>query len=326
MEFASIRNIEVPVSRIGLGTWSISGWMWGGCDQATSIKTIRAALDNGINLIDTAPVYGFGLSEKLVGQALAEHGSRDQVVVATKTGLAWGSNGVRRDSSPARLRAEVDDSLRRLQVEYIDLYQVHWPDATVPIEATAEALAELQEAGKIRALGVSNYSVEQMDRFRAVVPLDTIQPPFNLFEQDAGKTVVPHAQELGISKLAYGALCRGLLSGRMSGETPFAGDDLRRNDIKFKSPLYAQYLDAVSRLDALAHQRFGKRVLHLALRWILDNGVEIALLGARRPEHIQPVADVMGWGIDVDVNQEIATILGETIVNPCGSEFLAPPG
>ena len=326
MEFASIGSIGLPVSRVGLGTWSISGWMWGGCDQATSIKTMRAALDTGINLIDTAPVYGFGLSEELVGQALAEHGKRDQVVVATKTGMRWGPGGLRRDSSPGRLRAEVEDSLRRLRVEYIDLYQVHWPDATVPIETTAEALAELKEAGKIRALGVSNYSVEQMDRFRTVAPLDTIQPPFNLFEQDVGNTVIPHAQELGISVLAYGALCRGLLSGRMSVETTFAGDDLRRNDPKFKSPAYAQYLDAVSRLDALAHQRFGKRVFHLALRWILDNGVEIALLGARRPEQIQPISDVMGWSIDAETNQEIATIVEEAIESPCGSEFLAPPG
>jgi len=162
MEQKLIRGVGVASSRIGLGTWSIGGWMWGGSDDAEAVKTIRTALDLGITLIDTAPAYGFGRSEELVGQAIAEQGGRERVLIATKVGLGWHAGAVYRDASAVRIRTEIEDSLRRLRTSYIDIYQVHWPDPLVPVEETAAQLARLFERGTIRAIGVSNFSPEQM--------------------------------------------------------------------------------------------------------------------------------------------------------------------
>ena len=242
VETMRIEGIPAPVSRIGLGTWAIGGWMWGGADDAASVATLRGAIERGINLIDTAPVYGFGHAEEMVGQAL--QGIRDQAVIATKAGLEWAGEGVRRNSSPARIRREVEDSLRRLRTDRIDLYQIHWPDPQVPIEDTARTLQDLQREGKILAVGVSNYSPEQMDQFRAVLPLASVQPPYNLFERAIEADVLPYAREHKLAVLAYGALCRGLLSGRMTVDTTFGSDDLRSNDPKFRRPRFDQYVRA----------------------------------------------------------------------------------
>jgi aryl-alcohol dehydrogenase-like predicted oxidoreductase len=312
-------------SRIGLGTWSIGGWMWGGSDDAEAIKTIRTALDLGITLIDTAPVYGFGKSEELVGRAIAEHGRRDRVLIATKAGLGWHAGAVYRDASAERIRVEIEDSLRRLRTSYLDIYQVHWPDPRVPVEETAAALRPLFERGTIRAIGVSNFSPEQMESFRTVAPLHVVQPPYNLFERAIERDVLPYAEAHGLTVLAYGALCRGLLSGRMRRGTRFAGDDLRQVDPKFQPRRYEQYLDAVAALDRLAHERYRKNVLALAVRWILDHGPTIALWGARRPDQLSPIGDVFGWSLDEDTRATIDRILAETITDPVGPEFMAPP-
>jgi aryl-alcohol dehydrogenase-like predicted oxidoreductase len=176
-EFVEVPATRLKVSRVALGTWAMGGWMWGGTDQRESIATIRAALRQGINLIDTAPAYGFGVSEEIVGEAL--EGVRTQAVIATKTGLEWRDGKVYRNATRERITQEVDDSLRRLRTDYIDIYQVHWPDPKVPVEETAEAMRSLYEAGKIRAIGVSNFSVAEMERFRHVAPLHVLQPPYN---------------------------------------------------------------------------------------------------------------------------------------------------
>src|SRR5882724_5595140 len=165
MEYTVISGTEMNVSRIAQGTWAIGGWMWGGTDERESIRTIHAALDMGINLIDTAPVYGFGVSEEIVGKALAEAGLRSQAIVATKAGLEWHDGRIYRNASRVRIMREIDASLRRLRTDYIDIYQVHWPDPLVPVEETAGAMLKLYEQGKIRAIGVSNFSVAQMERF-----------------------------------------------------------------------------------------------------------------------------------------------------------------
>src|ERR1700675_1985190 len=167
MEFTTISGTEISVSRIGLGTWAVGGKMWGGSDEADSIRTIQAAAENGINLIDTAPVYGFGLSEELVGKALAQSRNREKVVIASKVGIKWRNGTLARNASRERILREVDDSLRRLQTSYIDIYQVHWPDPQVATEETAKTMLDLFNQGKIRAIGVSNFSPQQMERFRA---------------------------------------------------------------------------------------------------------------------------------------------------------------
>jgi len=325
MEQIEIGSSGLKTSRIGLGTWAIGGWMWGGTDEAQSIATIRAAVERGITLIDTAPVYGFGRSEEIVGKALSEGKLRDKVQIATKLGLAWKDGKVYRDSRPAHIRKEIEDSLRRLKTDVIDLYQVHWPDLETPIAETARALEDLRREGKIRAIGVSNYSTAQMEAFRAVAGLDAVQPPYNLFEREIEADVLPYAKGAGLTVLSYGALCRGLLSGKITAATRFEGDDLRKSDPKFQAPRRAQYLAAVGELDALARQRFGKTVLALALRWVLDQGPTIALWGARRPDQLDPVGDVEGWHVDDETRSDIDAILKRTIIDPVSPAFMAPP-
>jgi aryl-alcohol dehydrogenase-like predicted oxidoreductase len=325
MEFADIPHTELKVSRVAIGTWAIGGWMWGGTDEAESIATIRAALEHGINVIDTAPVYGFGRSEEIVGKAIAHSNLRSNVIIATKTGLEWHGGKVSRNASRARIMREIEDSLRRLQTDYIDVYQVHWPDPLVMIEETAEAMYTLYNQGKIRAIGVSNFSVDQIARFRRVAPLHVLQPPYNLFEREVEADLLAYCRGNKIATFGYGALCRGLLSGRMRTDTAFGGDDLRRTDPKFVQPRYAQYLTAVQRLDQLAQQRFGKRVIHLAIRWMLDQGITTALWGARHPNQLLPVDEIAGWRLDASTKAEINRILRETISDPVGPEFMAPP-
>jgi aryl-alcohol dehydrogenase-like predicted oxidoreductase len=324
MEQITIGTSGLKTSRIGLGTWAIGGWMWGGADEAQSIATIRSAVERGVTLIDTAPVYGFGRSEEIVGKALAEGGLRHKVQVATKVGLGWKDGEVFRDSRPARIRREVEDSLRRLRTDVIDLYQVHWPDLETPIVETAWVLDDLRREGKIRAVGVSNYSVPQIRAFRALAVLDAVQPPCNLFERDIAADVLPYAQDCDLTVLSYGALCRGLLSGKITAETRFEGDDLRKRDPKFQNPRLAQYLAAVLELDALAQERFGKSVLALAVRWVLDQGPTIALWGARRPDQLNPIADIDGWHIDDESKREIDAILARCIKDPVSPAFMAP--
>src|ERR1700757_3100892 len=319
-------DIPLPISKIGLGTWAIGGWMWGGSDDAESVKTIQHAVDIGINLIDTAPVYGFGRSEEIVGKALAAGGRRQRALIATKVGLDWKDSRPFRNAGKDRIVREIEDSLRRLQTDVIDLYQVHWPDPSTPIAEVAEAMGALHRAGKIRAIGVSNFSPAQMDEFRKVAPLHTAQPPYNLFERAIEDDVLPYCREQNIAVLAYGSLCRGLLSGRMSASSRFGGDDLRKSDPKFLPPRFEQYLAAVEQLDRIAKARFGKRVIHLAARWVLDrNPMNIALWGARHADQLSPVSDVLGWNIDGETMAEINRILSETINDPVGPAFMAPP-
>ena len=326
METVKIPRTSLVSSRIALGTWAMGGWMWGGTDEAESIRTIHEALDRGITLIDTAPVYGFGHSEEIVGKAVTESGRRQGVLIATKVGLDWRNDQPFRNASRARIVKEVEDSLHRLKTDAIDLYQVHWPDPKVAIEETASAMAELYRSGKIRAIGVSNFSPAQMNAFRAVAPLHTAQPPYNLFERSIERDVLPYCVQYKIVTLAYGSLCRGLLTGRMTASTRFGGDDLRGQDPKFQMPRFQHYLDAVAALDEFARANYGKRVIHLALRWVLDRtDTNIALWGARHPGQLAPIDEVMGWRIDASAMAAIDRILAGAIPDPVGPEFMAPP-
>jgi aryl-alcohol dehydrogenase-like predicted oxidoreductase len=325
MESAEIAGTGFRISRVGLGTWAIGGWMWGGTDTVEAIETIHAAFDHGINLLDTAPVYGFGASEEIVGKALAAGGLRSRAVLASKVGLNWKDGKPFRDASRPRIMAEFEDSLRRLQTGHIDIYQVHWPDPKVAMAETADAMRTLFEQGRIGAIGVSNFSTAQMDEFRRTAPLHVVQPPYNLFERGIESDILPYCRKHGIATLGYGALCRGLLSGAMRAHTRFSGDDLRRSDPKFRQPRFAHYLAAVARLDQLAKAGYGKSVIDLAVRWDLDQGITAALWGARRPDQLDPVDGVSGWSLDAAAKVEIEAILREEIKDPVGPEFMAPP-
>jgi aryl-alcohol dehydrogenase-like predicted oxidoreductase len=312
-ESVDIPGTGLRVGRVALGTWAMGGWMWGGTDERESVATIRTALGRGINLIDTAPVYGFGVSEEIVGRAVAAAGLRSQAVIATKVGLEWRDGKIYRNGTRDRIMQEIEQSLRRLRTDYIDIYQVHWPDPLVPIEETAEAMRTLYQQGKIRAIGVSQ-----------VAPLHVLQPPYNLFERGIESDILPYCRANNIATLGYGALCRGLLSGRMRAETTFDGDDLRRVDPKFQQPRFGQYLEAVRRLDRFAQDHFLRRVIHLAVRWMLDQGISVALWGGRRPDQLRATLCVSGWSLDAASRATIDRILNETITDPIGPEFMAP--
>ncbi len=326
METTTILDVRVPASRVGLGTWAMGGFQWGGSDDDESVRTIHAALDLGINLIDTAPAYGFGHSEEVVGRAIAERHQRDRVILATKVGLERRGDALFRNGTRRQIFEEVELSLTRLRTDYIDLYQVHWPDPATPYEETAEALRDLKQAGKILAIGVSNYSIAQMERFSRVAPIASAQPPFNLFEREAEADIIPWCRAHGVATLTYGALCRGLLSGAIGKDTQFSGDDLRKVDPKFLPPRFEQYVKAVEVLDRYARERYETGVLALAVRWVLDTfGVSVALWGARHPGELAPLDDVMRIRLDDEARAYVDAAIAETVHDPVGPEFMAPP-
>ena len=328
MEYIKIPRLDMEASRIGLGTWAIGGWMWGGTDEKQSIETIHAAVDKGINLIDTAAVYGFGKSEEIVGKALQQGKKpRNEIILATKGGLEWKEDeSIVRNASKDRIKKEVEDSLKRLQTDYIDIYQVHWPDHNTSFEETATILKELQKEGKIRAIGVSNFSVDQMDEFRKTAELDVLQPPYNLFEREVENSELPYCEKNNITTLLYSSLCRGLLTGKMKPESKWEGDDLRNVDPKFQNPRYDQYLYAVQQLDDYARQHHAKRVIHLAIRWILQQpGAHIPLWGGRKPEQMNPLEEMFDWELNKTDLKEIDKIINNTVKDPVGPEFMAPP-
>lgn len=327
MEYTVIPGLDRKLSRVALGTWAIGGWMWGGTDESESIRTIHAALDKGVNCVDTAPVYGFGASEEIVGKALEQYGGRDEIAISSKVAINFNpdENKVWRDSSPQRVRREIEDSLRRLRTEFIDIYFVHWPDPLAPFEDTAEALQLLQDEGKIGVIGVSNYSPDQMDEFRKKAKLSICQPPYNIFERQIEGDIIPYCRDNMIALMTYGALCRGLLSGKMSQDREFSGDDLRQVDPKFQGERFGQYLEAVDRLEDFAREKHNRGVIHLAVRFVLDMGVNIALWGGRRPEQMDPLPEMFGWRLDNEDLDHIRKIVRETVTDPVGPEFMAPP-
>ncbi len=290
--------------------------MWGGADRDAARATIERALDAGIDIVDTAPVYGFGLSEELVGEVLASRGMRDDVVIATKLGLSWDSRHEPwRDSSPGRIREEVVASLARLRTDRIDLYQVHWPDPATPIEETAEELGMLVDEGLVRAVGVCNYSAGQMAAFRDAGRLDAAQFRYNIFERAPEAEVLPFCRESGLTTLAYSPLARGLLTGTMRRGHEMR-DQARRADM-FHGESYARHLSAVKRLDAFAQEAYGRRVIHLAIRWLLDQpGLSVALWGARKPEQLDAVAGIEGFHLDASAMAEVDRILAGELGEP----------
>jgi aryl-alcohol dehydrogenase-like predicted oxidoreductase len=326
MDTIQIGTSGITAPRIALDTFAMGGWNWGGdtTDLLESMGTIRAAIESGITLIDTAPVYGFGLSERIVGTVLSG-GLRDRAIVSTKAGLEWRDGKVRRNASPEHIRKEVDQSLRRLRTDRIDLYQLHWPDPLVPIHRTAQTLARLLRDGKIRAIGVSNYSPAQMDEFREVAPIHFVRAPYNLFERGAEGDVLPYARQHNLAVLCYGALCRGLLTGAMSLATQFKDNDLRRRDPKFQQPRFSQYLFAVASLNRYARACYGQQVLALAVRWVLDQGNTIALWGTRHPKQLEPVKTAMGWKLDDMAKRYIEKVIRHTLKDGIGAESMVPP-
>ena len=310
MRYTKLGQTDLEVSRICFGTWQTGG-EWGAVEEREAISAARAALDLGVNFFDTAQAYGFGESERLLGTSL-ELGSesrRDEVVVATKGGLRAEGDEVLRDSSPEWLRAGVDASLRELGTDYIDLYQVHWPDPSTPFEQTAAFLGELVTEGKVRYVGVSNFDADQMADFERTRRIDSLQPPYHLFRRDIEREVLAHCQEHGIGVLVYGPLAHGLLTGKFDTETEFAQDDWRGASSVFRGPEFEGNLQIVSELSRFAEER-GHTVAQLAVAWTLSNpAVDVAIVGARRPDHIEGTAPAGEIDLTEEDRQEIEEII-----------------
>lgn len=326
MEYIKTQVEDLKLSRVGLGTWAIGGANWGETNVDEAIRTIHKAVDMGITVIDTAPIYGCGHSEEVVGKALADGGRRNKVVLATKCGLSWDENGnAYRDCRPETIRKEVELSLKRLKTDHIDIYQIHWADIKVPFAETAGTMQELINEGKIRAIGVSNMSNAQMDEWRKTAPIHTLQPSYNILENKLFEDQIPYCLENDINVISYSSLCRGLLSGKYYVGMKFREGDMRNEeDPKFQGENFKNHIAAVDELKEYAKQ-FGKSVSELAVRWVLDKGVSCALWGARTPEQLDNIPGVMGWSLTKEQCQEMEDIVAKHVPVQVGKEFLTPP-
>jgi aryl-alcohol dehydrogenase-like predicted oxidoreductase len=285
MQDVRLGRTDLVVSTISLGTWSFGG-DWGAVDADAATRTIAEAVDLGINFFDTAQAYGFGQAERILSDALWPRVPRDDVVIATKGGLRRHGNGVVRDASAGWLRQGVEDSLRNLRIDYIDLYQVHWPDPRTPAAETGTALQQLVDEGKIRHVGASNYDLGQLEQLRRFVTVDALQPPFHLFRQEVDVDLLPYCMENEIGVLVYGALGHGLLGGSMTPDTTFAPGDWRSHSPDFAGEAFAANLAVVAELEAFAAER-ALSLPELAVAWTLAHpAVGVVIVGARDPDHL----------------------------------------
>lgn len=282
----------IKASAVGLGTWAIGGWMWGGTDEADSIAAIQASLDAGVSLIDTAPAYGLGRSEEIVGKAIK--GRRDKTVIATKCGLVWhtrkGNHFLDQDGKPVHrylgrdsILHEVEASLKRLGTDYIDLYITHWQDVTTPIEETMTALEDLKRAGKIRAIGASNVSQSDLENYIGAGSLDAIQERFSMIDREIERDLLPLTIKDDVSTLSYSSLALGLLSGTVSPERVFSGDDQRKGNPRFSVANRRKVSEFADAIRPVA-ERHSASIAQTVIAWTLAQpGVTFALCGARNP-------------------------------------------
>ena len=287
MQTITLGRSKLEVSRIAFGTWQLGG-EWGSVDADEAKAAIRHAIDLGVSFFDTAQAYGFGASERMLGEALRHEldTNRDSVIIATKGGINPGKDPAR-DSSRQWLREGVHSSLAALGVDYIDLYQVHWPDERTAFEDTAGYLQEMVAEGLIRHVGVSNFDAEQMEAFSTVRPVETLQPPYHLFRRGIEAEVLPYCIEHNIGVLVYSPLGSGLLTGRMTKDTTFEEDDWRRRASAYTGGKLEQNLAVVAELAEFAQQR-GLHVSQLAIAWALAKpGVHVAIVGARSRANIE---------------------------------------
>jgi len=288
----TIGGSGISASAVGLGTWAIGGWMWGGTDERQSIAAIQASIDAGISLIDTAPAYGMGLAETIVGKAIA--GRRDKVVLVTKCGLVWhvneGAYFFHQDGKPvhrylgaASIRYEVEESLKRLGTDYIDHYVTHWQDATTPIAETVETLVRLKDEGKIRSIGASNVSPEDLVAYIATGALDAIQEEYSMVRRDIETTLLPLCRTSAVSVLSYSSLALGLLSGKVGPERVFAGDDQRKGNPRFSQANREKIARLTRGLEPVA-EAHGASIAQVVIAWtIAQPGITFSLCGARDP-------------------------------------------
>jgi len=315
---------DMEASVIALGTWAIGGWKWGGSDETESIHAIQAALDNGINFIDTAPVYGMGRAEEIVGKAIRER--RENLIIATKCGLRWeglpegmgvyfftDEQGCKifRCNHPESIRHEIEQSLRRLRVETIDLYQTHWQDPTCPIEEVMGTLMDLKTEGKIRAIGTCNATLKELREYRRAGPLDSDQELFSMLDQGIRGHHLTFTREQGMAVLSYSTLALGLLTGKITPDRKFHGDDFRRDSPRFTRENLEMVHNLLQRMQPIA-DHYGMSLTQLALAWTsLVPGITHVLCGARNPGQARENARAGEFTLDPSHFREIDQIIRE---------------
>ena len=312
----------IEVSSISFGAWAIGGWYWGGSDDKVAISAIRTAIDHGISAFDTAPVYGFGRSETVLGQAIK--GRRDKVVIMTKCGLRWdseegahffdvppeeGNKKIFRNLRKHSIVKEVEDSLKRMKIDEIDLLQCHWPDPSHPIEETCKALAQLVNQGKVRAVGVSNFSVEQLETAASAlgsIPLASNQPRYSLLNRRIERDILPWMKQNNVSGIAYSPIERGLLAGAVPPERTFADTDGRSWEPLFKVENRKKILTALSDMDDI-RANHNCTWAQLSAAWVTNQaGIATALVGARTPEQAIENAKAMAIQLTTEESQALA--------------------
>jgi aryl-alcohol dehydrogenase-like predicted oxidoreductase len=310
MDYIQFGQTDLHVSRLAFGTWSFGG-DWGAVEAEDSRRAIRTALELGINFFDTAQAYGFGASERILGEALAPEikSHRPGVVLATKGGLRRDGDQLVRDASPGWLRQGLDSSLRALGTDYIDLYQIHWPDPHTPFEETATALDAFVREGKIRYVGVSNFDASRMVEFERTRKIDALQPPYHLFRREAEESIFPYCLQHGIGVLIYGPLAHGLLAGKYTPDVVFPADDWRSKSALFRGETLRRNLEVVHRLEQFAAAREFS-VGQLAIAWTLVHpAVDVAIVGARTPSQIERTAPATGIHLTPADLEEIENIM-----------------
>ncbi len=282
MEYRTLGTSALKISTVGLGTWALGDDFWGRVDDAQSVRAIQAGIDAGINFIDTAPAYGAGHSEEVVGKAI--QGRRDRVVLATKVGIARTKDSFGRNLKPESVRKEVDQSLKLLGTDVIDLWQIHWPDPNTPIEETIGEINRIKERGKIRYIGVSNFDRALLEKARKLAEVVSLQPHYSLLERAAERELLPYCGRESVGVIGYGTLAGGLLTGKFREVPAFEGGDHRGEFYGFfKEPQFGKARKLVGVLEGIATER-GKTAAQIAINWAVRRpAVTCALVGAKSP-------------------------------------------
>ncbi len=316
-EYQRMADTGVRISPVAMGCWPISGMTSLGVNESDSLATLQAAIDHGVNFFDTAFCYGAnGESERLIAKALGHR--RDEIVIATKGGIHWDEAGKRVfDARPETLRRECEESLRRLETDRVELLYLHAPDPKTPLAESAGALRSLMDEGKARAVGVSNFSLQQLDEFHAVCPITAHQPAYNMLQRQIEQDTLPWCRERGVAVMVYWPLLKGLLAGRLPRDHVFAAGDGRAKYLMFQGSEWERNQDFVDQLREIARQ-CGKTVAQVVINWTIHQpGVTAALCGAKHPDQIIETAGAMGWRLTPEQLDQIAAALaarGEPVV------------
>ncbi|KAA3660978.1 MAG: aldo/keto reductase [Chloroflexi bacterium] len=321
MKTKKVPLIEEKISAIGLGCWALSGSdVWNRSDDQDSIKAVQKAITLGVNFFDVAPIYGFGHAEKILGKALV--GQRDQVIIASKCGLVWDeqqrvTNNLTADS----IFQEIDQSLQRLNTDYIDIYQIHWPDPNTPIAETVDALEQVKAAGKIRYIGVSNFSLELLKETMGLTAVSSFQGLYNMLEHNppsyhnipleyhSQNEILPFCREHGLAFFPYSPLFQGLLTGTFMAEGNFDENDVRASNPKLGGQLFKTYLKITRQLEEFA-QEIGKPLTQVAMNWLINqDAVTSIIAGVQNVQHVEENVGSVSWDLTSDMENRISEIL-----------------